>query len=78
MKKYTHVIAATSLHGMLDSGSMTYINEQAIQGLQHAVSATLHMCKPDDPIEVLDAIEAAYDLLKLLQLHCPIEKPMLI
>ena len=76
--KFTHVISNVGLLGTHDTTTTAYITPEAIRGLQHSVSAALSMCKPSDPPEVLHAVEAAYDLLKLMQLHCPIAEPMLL
>jgi len=78
MTKFTHVISNVSVMGTHDTSNMTYVTEKTVQGLQHGVSAALSMCKPTDPPEVLKALESAYDFLKLLQYHAPIQNPMLL
>ena len=55
-----------------------FLTKQQLQGLNHSVSAAMALSKPSDPIEVLLAIQDAYELLNSIQDAKPMSDSMLL
>lgn len=54
-----------------------YATPDAIRGLNHALTAVLHMTKHSDPPEIITKLEQAANLLYALSKKYPIENNLL-